>query len=129
MKFSYVKLPAKEGKFIELPLIDITFPFGRYFCLVDSGADFCYFHAKIGEILGLNVKSGEVKKSRGITGDEFIIYLHKIQFKIGGWDFEAGIGFSYELGVPFGILGREGFFSLFKVCFNHPKKEIELKPF
>jgi len=34
---------------------------------------------------------------------------------------------SYELGTPFGILGREGFFDLFKICFNHPEKEIELK--
>ena len=127
MKFSYIKLPAKEGKFIELPLIDVTFPFGCYFCLVDSGADFCYFHGKIGEMLGLDVKRGEVMKSWGITGKEFTIYLHKIKFKIGGWDFGVKVGFSYELGVPFGILGREGFFSLFKVCFDHLKKEIELK--
>ena len=127
MKFGYVKLPAKDGKFIELPLVEVTLDFGRYFCLVDSGADFCYFHGKIGELLGLDIESGEIMEGRGITGQEFKVYLHKIKFKIGGWDYEAKIGFSYELGVPFGILGREGFFNLFKVCFDHPKKEIELK--
>ena len=127
MKFYYPKLPTKNGKFVELPLIDVTFPFGRYLCLIDSGAEFCYFHGKIGELLGLNVKQGREIKSRGITGDDFTAYLHKIRIKIGGWDYEIEVGFSYELGTPFGILGREGFFDLFKICFNHPEKEIELK--
>jgi len=127
MKFKYIKLLTKEGKFIELPLIEIRLNNLHYLCLVDSGAEFCYFHGEIGEKLGLDVRNGEIMKSRGITGSEFTAYLHKIRFKIGSWDFEAKVSFSYELGVPFGILGREGFFSLFKVYFNHPKKEIELK--
>jgi len=128
MKFYYPKLPTRNGKFVELPLIDITLPFGRYLCLVDSGAELCYFHGKIGELLGLKVRDGKEIKSRGITGEQFVAYLHKIKVKIGGWDYEIEVGFSYELGTPFGILGREGFFNLFKICFHHLKKEIELKP-
>ncbi len=128
MKFSYIKVPAREGRFVELPLIEICFPFGRYLCLVDSGAEFCYFHGKIGEILGLDVKTGKTIRSWGILGKEFVGYFHKVTIKIGGWDYEIEAVFSYELGTPFGILGREGFFSLFKICFNHSKKEIELKP-
>jgi len=128
MKFYYPKLPARNGKFVELPLIDMTLPFGRYLCLVDSGAEFCYFHGKIGELLGIKVREGKEIKSRGITGSEFTSYFHKVKVKIGGWDYEINISFSYELGTPFGVLGREGFFNLFKVCFNHLKKEIELKP-
>lgn len=93
MKFKYVKLPAEEGKFVELPLIALAFPFGSYFCLIDSGADFCVFHGKIGEMLGLDVRKG-----------------------------------SYELGVPFGILGREGFFDFFKICFSHSIREIDVNP-
>lgn len=128
MKFYYAKLPTRESKFVELPIIDIVFPFvGRYLCLVDSGAEFCYFDGRIGEVLGLNVKAGKEIKSRGVTGDEFTSYFHKVKVKIGGRDYEIEAGFSYELGTPFGILGREGFFSLFKVCFIHTKKEIELK--
>lgn len=128
MKFSYVKLPVKEGKSIELPLIKIGLPSGiYYYCLVDSGADFCHIHGKIGESFGLDIKKGEIKKSRGITGHEFTNYFHKVKLNIGGWEHEVKVGFSYELGTPFGILGREGFFSLFKVCFDHPEREIELK--
>lgn len=39
-------------------------------------------------------------KGRGIAGNEFTAYFHRIKFKTGGWDREAEIGFSYELGVP-----------------------------
>ena len=77
MKFYYAKLPTAEAKFVELPLIDVVFAFGRYFCLVDSGAEFCYFHGKIGELLGLDVSSGETIKSRGVTGGEFVAYFHR----------------------------------------------------
>jgi len=128
MKFYYPKLPTRNGKFVELPLVDVIFSFGRYFCLVDSGAEFCYFHGKIGELLGLKVTEGREIESQGITADKFTAYLHYVRFKIGGWDHEMEVAFSYDLGTPFGILGREGFFNLFKVCFSHSQKEIELKP-
>ena len=128
MKFNYLKLPSKEGKSVSLPLIKIGLPFSDYTCLVDSGADFSYFDSQIGELLGLEITEGEQRKSKGITGMEFIAYFHKIKYKIGGWEFEDEIGFSDSLGMPFGILGREGLFNHFKVCFNHLKEEIELKP-
>lgn len=128
MKFKYIKLLTQNGKFVELPLIEVKLNHLHYLCLVDSGAEFCCFHGEIGERLGLKVEEGEEIKIRGITGDEATAYFHRIKVKIGGRDYEINIGFSYELKTPFGILGREGFFNLFKVCFYHLKKEIELKP-
>ena len=128
MKFRYIKLLTKERKFLELPLIEVGLNNLYYLCLVDSGAEFCCFHGEIGEKLGLDVKNGKIIKIRGVTGREFTAYFHKIKVKISGWEYEIETGFSYELGVPFGILGREGFFNLSQVCFYHLKKEIELKP-
>lgn len=123
-------LAGRKLDFVSLPLIEITFPKGNFICLVDSGADFCYLPAVIGEALSIDIRKGEKKGGKGITGRPFEAYFHTIEFKIGGWEYKAKIGFSYELGVPFGILGREGFFSLFKkVCFNHRKEEIELTPY
>ena len=127
MKFEYIKLLTQNGKFIELPLIEIRFNNLYYLCLVDSGAEFCCFHGEIGERLGLRVKEGREMKIRGITGEEATAYFHKIKMKIRNREYQIAVCFSYELGTPFGILGREGFFSLFKVCFNHLKKEVELK--
>jgi hypothetical protein len=130
MRFNYIKLPTKDRNFIELPLIPVAFKKeGGCFCLIDSGADYSYLDANIGEALGLDVKSGKIFRSKGITGREFTAYFHKINFIVGGWNFEGNFGFSYELGTPFGILGRDDFFTLFKITFKHPKKIIDIVPF
>ena len=130
MKFNYIKLPTKDNNRIELPLIPVAFKNGGgCLCLIDSGADYCYLDARIGEALGIVVRSGKFFKSKGITGTEFSAYFHKISFIVGGWDYEGNFGFSYELGMPFGILGRDDFFTLFRITFKHPKKVIDIVPF
>ena len=130
MKFNYIKLPTKDSSFIELPLIPIAFKNGGgCFCLIDSGADYSYLNSSIGEALGIDIKSGKIFKSKGITGRVFTAYFHRINFIIGGWDYESNFGFSYELGTPFGILGRDDFFNLFKIIFKHPKRIIDIVPF
>lgn len=127
MKFKYIKLLTKERKFVELPLIEIRLNNLYYLCLVDSGAEFCCFHGEIGERLGLKVREGREIKIRGITGEEAKAYFHKIKIKIRNREYQIAVGFSYQLGTPFGILGREGFFNLFEVCFYHFKKRIRIK--
>ena len=90
MKFNYIKLPTKDNKRIELPLIPVAFKNGGgCLCLIDSGADYCYLDARIGEALGIDVRSGKFFKSKGITGTEFSAYFHKISFIVGGWDYEC----------------------------------------
>lgn len=116
-------------KSVSLPLLEIGLPKINCFFLVDSGADCCYLPASVGEALNIDVKSGEKRESRGITGTPFIAYFHTVDCEIGGWDYKIKIGFSYDLGVPFGILGRENFFSSFKVCIDHKNEEVELKPY
>lgn len=131
MNLKYIKLPSKNNKFIELPLIEIDLMgIVNVLCLVDSGADYSYFQADIGEsILGLNIKEGNMRKSKGITGHELTVYFHKVDFLTGGLKYEGNFGFSYDLGIPFGILGREDFFKIFRVTFNQPKREIEVIDF
>ena len=70
MDFKYRKFPVNptnnpfpSKKHAIRPVIEITLEnsqnsFG-YFVLIDSGADYCIFHAKIGELLGLNIKQGK----------------------------------------------------------------------
>ncbi len=71
MRFNYIKLPTKDRKFIELPLITVAFKKeGGCLCLIDSGADYSYLDASIGEALGINIRSGKIFKSKGITGRE-----------------------------------------------------------
>jgi hypothetical protein len=94
MKFQYIKLLTKEGKFIELPLIEIGLNNLYYLCLVDSGAEFCCFHGEIGKRLGLRVEEGREMKIRGITGEEATAYFHKIKTKIRNQEYQIEAGFS-----------------------------------
>ncbi len=114
---------------VSLPLLEISLPKANLIFLVDSGADWCYLPASVGEVLNIDIQCGEKRESKGITGTPFTAYFDTVDCKIGGWDYKMKIGFSYDLGMPFGILGRECFFNLFKVCIDNRNEEIELKEY
>lgn len=138
MKFKYFKFPLSRGSdffgfSILRPIIPVTAKVGNievsYAALIDSGADFCIFHGEIGELLGLNVRQGKSERFGGIqTGLSAEAFLHEITLSIGGWNYKAVIGFSYDIAPQgYGILGQKGFFGLFIVKFDLTKEEIELK--
>lgn len=139
MKFSYVKFPLTKksaifGASILKPIIPIKITHKnltvQYAALIDSGADFCILDARIGEYLGLNIKSGTKEMFGGIQEVEGAeAFLHEVVINIGGWDYKTTLGFSYDIADHgFCILGQKGFFDMFIVKFDLLKKEIELKP-
>lgn len=137
MKFKYIKIPVTPSeafpqKTLLRPVIGAGFTIDRqefeYPCLVDSGADFCFFHSQVCESLGLKLKEGSKMSVTGVTGDRFLAYFHNVEVKIGGWKYQIYAGFSKDIGTKLGILGRVGFFDKFKVCFDEEKSELELKP-
>lgn len=66
----------------------------KYAALIDSGADFCIFHAGIGEYLGLDIKSGIEIGFSGVQNVGYAkAYLHKVNLEIGGVQFKTDIGF------------------------------------
>lgn len=89
MKFRY----KKYGPGILRPVIPIEVAYKdravSYEVLVDSGADFCIFDAQIGEILDLDVTSGEKREVWGVTGAGEFYYVHPVTIKIGGWPFKT----------------------------------------
>jgi|SRR3989338_2928036 len=137
MKFSYFKLPLKErseffGTSILRPIIPIEIGYEgqpiKYAALVDSGADFCIFDAEIGELLGIDVRSGRKEKFGGIqSAGAGNAYLHSVVLNIGGWLYKTKVSFSYDMAPHgHGILGQKGFFDIFKVKFDLSKESIEL---
>jgi len=102
----------------------------RYLVIIDSGADFCVFHASIGEVIGITIESGKLQQFSGVSGQQqqLTAYFHGIQIEIGGYEFDCWAGFSREIeGLPYGFLGQHGFFSLFDIRFDYDKERIELK--
>ncbi len=139
MNFRYRKFPVDQDncpfpnkKSSLRPVIQIDFDsssrgFG-YFVLVDSGADYCLFHATIGEQLGLDIKKGTPLTFYGTSGEPQKAYFHKITFKIGGHEYTTSAGFSYDMEkLAYGILGQDGFFDQWTVKFEYHKENVELK--
>ena len=140
MKFSYSKFPFEpnpafpERKHVKRPVITIEVKYKnesfKYLALIDSGADFCIFHAQVGEALGINVKEGKGLEYYGVIGSKEEAFFHDITIIIGGYEKKCYCGFSYNFDqtkMPYGILGQKGFFSLFKVFMDYEKEEIELR--
>ncbi|OGM77332.1 hypothetical protein A2188_01120 [Candidatus Woesebacteria bacterium RIFOXYA1_FULL_43_9] len=139
MDFEYKKFPTNlnncpfPGKKSSLrPVIQIDFEtkkgkFG-YLALIDSGADYCMFHALVGEELGLDIKSGRLLTFFGTSGEPQKAYFHKVTFSIGGHSHTCEVGFSYDLEkLAYGLLGQDGFFDKWIVKFEYHKENVELK--
>ena len=86
---------------------------------MDSGSDYCLFHASIGESLGMDVKSGIAGSLGGaIGGARGELYYHRIRLFAAGESYDLVAGFSSTLSVP-ALLGQIGFFDNFTVTFDY----------
>jgi len=100
-----------------------------YLVLIDSGADINVFSYQIGELLGLDLLSGQKAEALGVTGEPTDLYIHPLTLILGGEHYPIKAAFTKALDdKPHGLVGQDGFFSLFKVAFDLPSEEIELTP-
>jgi hypothetical protein len=128
MQFKY----KKYGSGILRPVIPVEIVHKdrlvSYEVLVDSGADSCIFNAEIGELLGLDIESGERQKVSGITGVVETYYVHNVDIKVGGWLYKVKVGFLPSIAqIGYGVVGQEGFFDIFIIKFDLKKGTVELK--
>lgn len=139
MIFKYFEFPLLKpspvlGNSILRPIIPIKISVkgrtAKYDALIDSGADFCIFHAEIAEYLGIDVQSGLREVFSGVedsVGAE--AYFHELTLTIGDKNIKTLMGFSYDIADHgYGLLGQKGLFDKFLVKFNFSEKEIELTP-
>jgi hypothetical protein len=134
-KFNFTPSEAfPRRRSVSRPVIPIQLIKGkdkvRYFTIIDSGADFCVFHASIGETIGLAIESGKLQQFSGVSGQpqQLTAYFHNIQIEVGGYEFDCWAGFSRDIEqLPYGFLGQLGFFDLFEVRLDYNKERIELK--
>ena len=142
LKYPYRKIPLDKkdelyGSSILKPIIPIVVSGGERFviydALIDSGADFCIFHAEVGEALGLDICRGKKRDFSGIqkTSKRSEAFLHKVALSVQGFGrhkIETLIAFSYQISdYGFGILGQKGFLEHFPVKFDYRKGAIEIQ--
>ncbi|HEX9721643.1 MAG TPA: hypothetical protein VGA53_00045 [Candidatus Paceibacterota bacterium] len=136
IEFEYTRKILQDGSIgIGRPLIWIdlespTVGTFSYPCLVDSGADDCAFDAEIGEMMGLDVKSGDRDEAFGLKKDATLVeYIHPITYSIQDINCKADVAFTYELSSDFGLLGRKGFFDQFLVKIDDREGKFEIEPY
>lgn len=93
--------------------------------LVDSGANISVFGEDVADALGLEIESGK-KIYLGGVGGRILGYEHFVDMEIGGEVFRSKVVFSREFLVSFNLLGREGVFDRFMICFDEKRKLVEL---
>ncbi len=127
MKFKY----KSYGSDILRPVIPIEIKYNNlevpYEVLVDSGADICIFDAGLAEILDIDLVKGVKKQIIGATGFPEDVYLHTVYIVVNSFEFKIEVGFMDIRSNSYGIVGQKGFFDIFIVKFDLPKKIIELK--
>lgn len=125
-EFPYVKLHGQS-----YPLIPIRLKKGRShintIALLDSGATISVFRPEIAKALKVSFsKKGNMRLGTAVGGIN--IDVEKVQVQIGETQFISKIGFSESPAAKFNILGREGIFLNFSVCFNEIMKTVIMVP-
>ena len=137
--YNYFPIPGREpdsGKIINIyrPFIPIQILAGGkvsrpFYALVDSGSDRNLFPGAIMKILSLTANQGKPKKISGIGNIKITARTFNIEIKLLHsipLIFETSADFSSKQEIP--LLGRDGFFSLFRsIEFRERRKLIELR--
>lgn len=113
------------------PLIPVTLTKGAFsvntFALLDSGASMSVFRPEIARALRLPLR-GKESVRLGTANGGVDIAVAKIEMEIEETKFMSDIGFSSTYATSFNILGREGFFHRFSICFNEVMRTVILMP-
>ena len=145
MKIAYSQLPAKPdavfpnrqsvGRPIAPLLLEKHGKMLSVLAIVDSGADICLFPASFAAALGISIPNPLAYVFSGTTNHPQIAYFDKIKVTILDLlDSQQSISFDLNAGfcdtlehVGLGLLGQEGCFSRFDVCFHQTESYFEIK--
>ena len=136
MKFRYKKFvvqsrPSGPASVVARPVIPIHLTSKQrvaYEALVDSGADYSFFHAEIGEAIGLDVRKGQRVVFAGVGGVPQEGFRHPVKLEVGKWRLPCNVVFAYGLKIPYGILGQAELFEWFVIVFDREAGWLNLKP-
>ncbi len=125
-EFPYVRF---HGKFY--PLIPLTLTLGRYsvntFALLDSGASISVFRPEISKALHVPRRLPDNMRL-GTANGGVQIGISRVTMGIESSSFPVNVGFSNTFATAFNILGREGFFRRFSICFNEMLRTVIMVP-
>ncbi len=128
--FKYKAIQLKSGKFIFRPIIPLVIGKERLnvFGILDSGSDITIIPKELAEVMEINY-SGE-NEVTGISGLSVKSKEGKTKVHFGKgrefYDFDIPILVPEKEGLSL-IIGRMGFFEIFKITFSEAERKIEFK--
>ncbi len=120
--FPYREEPSKTFTRIARPVVEVflreeTDEWFKVFPYADSGADFSLFPKGICKLLGLQLKMGQRSLIQGVGGKPTVVYLHRVEMRIGEKSFSARVGFTASERMPY-LLGRLDVLEHFDIRFE-----------
>jgi hypothetical protein len=125
----YVKLPAGNQSYSR-PMINVQLTGldeAPLACLVDSGAVYNKFHSDFAEAAGINLEEPDEVHRFDSGGRSYSGRVVRVRLKIASFEWEAPVCFVDDWDQDFQILGHEGFFRWFKVCFHAVDEQLSLE--
>lgn len=80
----------------------------------DTGSSFCIFQRAYGDLLGIDIESGEPQRIRTATGS-FTAYGHEITLTVGSLEWQATVYFATDENFPVNVVGRIGFLDRLRI--------------
>jgi len=133
MKFGYTKLPDRtrlEG-FTYYPLLNVALRYGDLnICsttaLVDSGSVDSIFPASLGDVLGIDISSGQPHEFGNFNLQPTKGFVHKVSLQVTNFThwIEIDVAFIQSEVIP--ILGQAGFFDNYQIVFERWRRSFEI---
>lgn len=92
---------------------------------IDTGAESCIFRREYGEMLGIDVESGQREDFSTATGS-FVAFGHDLSFSILGYDFDGVIYFARDYKFPRDVLGRRSLLERISLCIVDYERKLYL---
>jgi hypothetical protein len=96
-------------------------------CLVDSGAVYNKFHSDFAVAAGISLKEPDSTHQFSSGGRLYSGVVVRVGLKVASFEWDAPVCFIDDWDQDFQILGHEGFFRWFKVCFHAADEQLSIE--
>lgn len=135
MKYKYSAASGQsnvDGRYTKRPIVEVEIAKGshrrKFLALIDSGADQIMMPAAIADAFGIDRAACQKRTSLGVSMEPIEGFVGNLTFRIEQQteDFDAPVIF-IDTDVPV-LLGREGFFDLYRIKFEQDHDTFEISP-
>jgi hypothetical protein len=112
--------------------VPITLSVGRQsvelLAKLDTGAAYCIFERRYGEMLELGLESGRLQRFRTVAGS-FAAYEHEVTMQTLGIEFSATVFFAQDVAFSRNFLGRSGWLDRLRIAIIDYNRMLFLSPY